>query len=298
MKAIEKMQREKQTFLDFVFAPIEPWSPKFLSKITYCMILSNSGDRVKKNLETDSIRDGISFAEAFRKCVFSPLSELMALTALQNFISTVALVGREGYACVFVRFQSSACVFVRFQQSSCRNSTSLDEMIGRIFDELDQEEKSDKTPKAIWKQQFLLEVFELGTIILDGEEQNVYFQSCETGEWAMRDICTAMLNHSLPHVNHAIGLFNYMQRQDTRTRLILYAYNIMICSVSFAHQLTNLAGGIPSPSFIFSQLFGANQWGVKSAFRVPPFFFHEPCFFFRKGVGEQHRSARFANAFH
>ena len=120
----------------------------------------------------------------------------------------------------------------------------------------------ESTQRFICRQQTCLEVFDKGTIILNATGANIFYQNAVIVELAMRDSCTLIGTHSLPHINHTLSYFNLFQAQSTRTRMLLQAVNLGMISQCVRHLSCDLRGGVVCPSSVFAKIFGATVWGV------------------------------------
>ena len=155
---------------------------------------------------------------------------------------------------------------VRLQQTASRRDLRLSRVLGDKFHSIDQKQRCTNTERMIYVQQHLLDVYEHGTQIHDSECKRIYFQTCEIGEWTMRDLSTAMLNHGLPHMNHSQAYLSFFQNQNTRSRLITYAVHLPLVSLTLRNLSCDLRRGVVYPAFIFAQIFSAGQWGVSPLF--------------------------------
>ena len=148
------------------------------------------------------------------------------------------------------------------QQTATRRKKRLSRILGDKFDSIDQKQRYVNTERMLYVQQHLLDVFEDGTQIHDAQCKLVYFQTCEIGEWTMRDVTAFMLDHGLPHMNRSQAFLTYFQHQNTRARLMTYGVHLPLVSVALRNLCCDLQRGIVYPGFIFAKLFSAGQWGM------------------------------------
>lgn len=254
---VRKMKSVK--FFNFLFKPIGRWKVTFLSKCIYCMKLANSSR--KKRVNTSSIEDGVRFSTAWKKLMFAPLSDLWNLTAIHHCTATISVIGTEGFVARLYMTAKHFCD-LRLQQTASRRDMRLSRVLGDKFHSIDQKQRCMKTERMLYVQQHLLDVYEHGTQIHDQDCKRIYFQTCEIGEWAMRDLTTGMLNHGLPHMNHSQAYLSFFQNQNTRSRLITYGVQLPLVSLALRNHCSDLERGVVYPAFIFAKLFSAGQWGV------------------------------------
>lgn len=156
-------------------------------------------------------------------------------------------------------------VFGRLHQTCCSSSSEVLEELGNMVDDIDSPSSERPRQTLLFNRELMLFVFKHGLHILNEGEFNVFFQVGEMSELTMRDLATAAVTNTLPHVNATQSLFNLFQKMEVRSRVLFCGINLATISLCLQHVIGgDLSLGMPSPQSIFAHLFGGFRYGLVS----------------------------------
>ena len=149
-------------------------------------------------------------------------------------------------------------------QSCNSTSAQIAKLLGDMVDDIDCPNSKCARNSSLLNREQLIFVFKNGFHALNDGEYNVFFQIAEMSELTLRDLATAILTHTLPHVNSTQSLFNLFQKKDIRSRVLFCGINLSLISLCLQHVLENLSAGMQSPQCVFAKLFGGFRYGCVS----------------------------------